>query len=234
MTTQEKAAGAAAPATAIKNLQSVDSVSAAEKIGTHEKQSAMLVLTATKTEARIDTRVLAQHLGSQHESIFKLVTQHQTDFKELGKVRFQIGASPGSRTGQTMKFALLNEDQAYLLLTYSRNTARVRALKIQLVKAFREARLYADTRKSTRLNCPRQTRITRALLRGGWIWREDVDRIAGASNGPETIRQLRDKGLVIECQRVERTDRDGVKCRPGRYRLEQRSYPLAQRLLGAV
>ena len=46
-----------------------------------------------------------------------------------------------------MKFALLNEDQAYLLLTYSRNTARVRELKVRLVKAFRDARLTADTRK---------------------------------------------------------------------------------------
>lgn len=47
-----------------------------------------------------------------------------------------------------MRFALLNEDQAYLLLTYSRNTARVRVLKVRLVKAFREARLCADTRKA--------------------------------------------------------------------------------------
>ena len=113
-----------------------------------EKESTALVLTATKAEARIDTRLLAQHLGSQHESLFKLVINHQVDFEELGKVRFQIGASPGSRTGQTVRFALLNEDQAYLLLTYSRNTARVRVLKVRLVKAFREARLCADTRKA--------------------------------------------------------------------------------------
>ena len=114
----------------------------------HKKQPTALDLIATKTEARIDTRLLAQHLETQHESLFKLVTTHQGDFEELGKVRFQIGPSPDSRTGQSMKFALLNEDQAYLLLTYSRNTARVRELKIRLVKAFRDARLTADTRKA--------------------------------------------------------------------------------------
>ena len=114
----------------------------------HKKQPTALDLIATKTEARIDTRLLAQHLETQHESLFKLVTTHQGDFEELGKVRFQIGPSPDSRTGQSMKFALLNEDQAYLLLTYSRNSARVRELKIRLVKAFRDARLTADTRKS--------------------------------------------------------------------------------------
>ncbi len=42
--------------------------------------------------------------------------------------------------GQPERYALLNEDQAYLLLTYSRNIKRVRALKIRLVKAFRDAR----------------------------------------------------------------------------------------------
>lgn len=112
-----------------------------------KNQSTALELTASKTEARIDSRLLAQHLETQHESLFKLISLHQQDFEELGKVRFQIGPSPESRTKQSMKFALLNEDQAYLLLTYSRNTVRVRDLKVRLVKAFREARLMADARQ---------------------------------------------------------------------------------------
>ena len=53
-----------------------------------KKQPTALDLIATKTEARIDTRLLAQHLETQHESLFKLVTPHQGDFEELGKVRF--------------------------------------------------------------------------------------------------------------------------------------------------
>src|SRR5690606_5591455 len=50
--------------------------------------------------------------------------------------------------GQPEKYALLNEDQAYLLLTYSRNTKRVRETKIALVQAFRRARLAADITKA--------------------------------------------------------------------------------------
>ncbi len=46
--------------------------------------------------------------------------------------------------GRPEKYAMLNEDHAYLLLTYSRNTAKVRALKVRLVKAFREARQAPD------------------------------------------------------------------------------------------
>lgn len=97
-------------------------------------------LTTVKTEARADSRLLAKQVHNQHESIFKLVKGYQADFEQLGKVRFEIGASPGSKTGQTERFALLNEDQSYLLLTYTRNTARTRELKVKLVKAFGEAR----------------------------------------------------------------------------------------------
>lgn len=93
-----------------------------------------------KDEPRVDTRILADYLCLQHRSIFALVKRYEGDFQELGKLRFQIAPLIGSRTGQKEHFALLNEDQSYLLLTYSRNTARVRALKVELVKVFKQAR----------------------------------------------------------------------------------------------
>ncbi|MEO5794913.1 MAG: Rha family transcriptional regulator [Rhodoferax sp.] len=96
-----------------------------------------LALVAVKEVPRVDTRLLAEALGNRHQSVFELVKDHQSDFAEFGKVRFETGASP---SGQSERFALLIEDQAYLLLTYSRNTARTRALKVRLVKAFGEAR----------------------------------------------------------------------------------------------
>ena len=107
-----------------------------------------LTLTTTTTEARIDSRLLAKQLGGKHQSVFELVKDHRADFEELGKVRFETGASPGSKTGQTERFVLLNEDQSYLLLTYSRNTARTRNLKVKLVKAFRDARQANDLRRT--------------------------------------------------------------------------------------
>jgi phage regulator Rha-like protein len=103
-----------------------------------------LVLTAYNDEARLDSRLLAGRLGVQHQSLFELVKKHRADFEQLGKVRFETGASSGSRTGQSVKFARLNEDQCYLLLTYSRNNRRVLQLKLALVKAFRDARSAAD------------------------------------------------------------------------------------------
>jgi phage regulator Rha-like protein len=107
-----------------------------------------LVLTACNDEARLDSRLLAERLGVQHQSLFELIKAYRADFEQLGKVRFETGASVGSRTGQSVKFARLNEDQCYLLLTYNRNTQRVRQLKLQLVRAFRDARSAADLHRA--------------------------------------------------------------------------------------
>ncbi|MFY4261451.1 Rha family transcriptional regulator [Achromobacter xylosoxidans] len=96
-------------------------------------------LQIVRGEPAADTRMLAGQLGLQHRSVFKLVRDYEADFAELGKVRFEISPSDGA-TGQEQKHALLNEDQCYLLLTFSRNTAKVRQLKVNLVKAFKAAR----------------------------------------------------------------------------------------------
>ena len=101
-------------------------------------------LTLVKNERRADTRLLAKHLGNQHKNVFELVKNYKADFEQIGKVTFQTEALP---SGQLEKFALLNEDQAYLLLTYSRNTTKVRALKVKMVKAFAEARRAAEVRQ---------------------------------------------------------------------------------------
>jgi hypothetical protein len=73
--------------------------------------------------------------------------------------------------------------------------------------------------------CPRQERVARALLLAGdrWTWREDIDRIAGASNGPAVIQALRRKGIQIDTQTAERIDRDGKPCKPGQYRLDPKA-----------
>ena len=65
---------------------------------------------------------------------------------------------------------------------------------------------------------PRQTRTLRALMNNSQM-RGNIDQIAGCSNSPELISQLRRKGLDIPCERVERCDRDGNTCSPGVYQL---------------
>lgn len=79
-----------------------------------------------------------------------------------------------------------------------------------------------DTGRNARLT-PRQMRLLEALLQANdWITRESVDRIAGASNGPQVVLEVRRKVTGhdgIEMQKADATDRDGKACKPGRYRL---------------
>lgn len=94
----------------------------------------------------VSTQQLAKHLGNKHQSLFELVKNHRSDFEQLGILRFQTGVIESR--GQTEKFAMLNEDQAMLALAYSKNTKRVRELKVKLVRAFGQALRAADIRKT--------------------------------------------------------------------------------------
>ena len=67
---------------------------------------------------------------------------------------------------------------------------------------------------------PRTARIIAALMSHPFVWREQIDEVAGASNGPEEVRRIRGLGLDIPCERVPTTDRDGRGTNPGRYRLD--------------
>lgn len=96
---------------------------------------------AVNDVARVDSRLLAANMGKTHVSLFELVKDHRADFEQLGLIRFQTGEILGR--GRPEQYTMLTEDQAYLLLTYTRNTVRTRQLKIKLVKAFGEARRIA-------------------------------------------------------------------------------------------
>jgi hypothetical protein len=67
---------------------------------------------------------------------------------------------------------------------------------------------------------PRHLRILAALLARART-REDIDRIAGASNGPAAIAELRALGLpkpaCLPCERTPCFDRDGREVRRGVY-----------------
>ena len=97
-----------------------------------------------KEVARVDSRLLAANMQKDHANLFELVKTYRAEFEQHGKVRFETGPSASSRTGQSERFALLNEDQAYFMLTLTRNTKRTVALKSKLVKAFGEARRAAE------------------------------------------------------------------------------------------
>ncbi len=78
--------------------------------------------------------------------------------------------------------------------------------------------------------CPRQARALAALMRGP-LSREEIDRLAGAANGPDLVAQLRRRGFAISCVKVRSIDRDGRTCWPGVYSLTDADRVAASRWL---
>ena len=100
-----------------------------------------IALTQHKSEARVDSRLVASQLGNQHKNTTALIERYLSKFKKLGVVPFQTEKPlAGTVGGRPERYALLNEDQAFFLLALSRNTDRVVELKSSLIMAFREAR----------------------------------------------------------------------------------------------
>lgn len=97
------------------------------------------------SEPRVDSRLIAEQLGLQHKNVIAQIRSYLDDFKQLGPVAFQTRVVKRPQGGGVpTEYAMLNEDQAYLLLTFSRNTVKIRQLKVRLVQAFREARQAQD------------------------------------------------------------------------------------------
>ena len=79
---------------------------------------------------------------------------------------------------------------------------------------------------------PRHRRILRALL-DRQRTREEIDSIAGASNGPDEVLRIRRQfSLVIPCVRKGSRDMDGHRVEFGLYSLTEADRANARQLLG--
>lgn len=67
---------------------------------------------------------------------------------------------------------------------------------------------------------PRHLRVLQAVTVRP-LPREHLDRVAGCSNGPQLVSDLRDLGLEMPCTRTKKLDRDLFACFPGVYHLTQ-------------
>lgn len=74
-------------------------------------------------------------------------------------------------------------------------------------------------RKFTGTSNPRHLRVINSLMKRPRK-REEIDSIAGASNGPELIAELRRRGLCAPCQRTPGIDRDGYPIKFGVYKFD--------------
>ena len=91
-----------------------------------------------KGQAFTSTEIVAEGVGIEHRALVQTLRKYQSDFETFGTVVFETRGSNGKADYSV--FALLNEQQATLLVTYCKNTEVVRRFKVALVKAFYEAR----------------------------------------------------------------------------------------------
>ena len=85
--------------------------------------------------------IIADGVGKPHKSVVQLIRQNIDDFEEFGPLAFEMRKGRPLQHGgfaKATEFALLNEQQASLLMTYMRNNEVVRGFKKRLIKAFYE------------------------------------------------------------------------------------------------
>lgn len=83
------------------------------------------------------SEAISTYVGVKHHAIQQLISKHEQDFKEFGVIAFEMRKpNTGSKGGRPEIIYHLNEEQATLLMTYLKNTERVRAFKKELVRQF--------------------------------------------------------------------------------------------------
>lgn len=80
---------------------------------------------------------IADGVELEHKSVLQLLRKYLGDLQKLGEVAFQMRLNA---QGSPTEFAYLNEGQSIFLLTLMRNTEKVVAFKLALVRAFLELR----------------------------------------------------------------------------------------------
>ena len=106
----------------------------------YKRQSDMSNLVNLENGNAVTTSLaIAEGVGNSHSTVIRLVRDNLSDLEEFGLVGFQIQPKKsGVRGGSDTHYAVLNEQQATLLMTYMRNNAIVKEFKKRLVKAFYE------------------------------------------------------------------------------------------------
>ena len=98
--------------------------------------SKLVYLTPNTQEPFTTSEVIAECAGVKRHAIQSLIQQHEKDFREFGRVAFEMRPLQTRGGQQMVKVYHLNEQQATLLMTYLRNTDVVRTFKKELVRQF--------------------------------------------------------------------------------------------------
>lgn len=95
---------------------------------------------ARNGQAITTSKIIASGTENTHHAVMQLLRNYKTDFETFGVLAFEMPKPSSPQGGRPETIALLNEQQATLLVTYCKNTEVVRKFKVALVKAFYDMR----------------------------------------------------------------------------------------------
>lgn len=115
----------------------------------------------------VSSETIAEGSGVEHRAVLQIIGAYAADLEEFGDLAFEMRDRPGV-PGPALRVALLNEQQATLLMTYQRNTDQVRFFKKALVRAF-----YDVARAVVPVESPEQLMARALVTAQGVIERKD-------------------------------------------------------------
>ena len=94
---------------------------------------AINIIEDAEGELRVSSLIIAGRTDNEHRAVLQLIRAHELELAEFGQVAFEMRA--GYNNAQ-VTYALLNEPQSTLLMTFMRNSPVVVGFKVELVKQF--------------------------------------------------------------------------------------------------
>jgi|TARA_R110001592_G_scaffold28969_1_gene105491 anti-repressor protein len=112
---------------------------------------------------------IAEGVGNTHKTVIQLIRKNFDDLQEFGSLAFEMRViKADGRGGQQAEIAILNEQQATLLISFMRNIGVVKVFKKNLVKAFFDMRDRLNQRQPhiDPMEALRDPAVMRGLLLG--------------------------------------------------------------------
>lgn len=94
---------------------------------------------------------IANYLERDHHSVILLVRKHEQSLSFFKRVEFEILPFATCGGTQSREVAILNEQQATLLISFMSNTPKVVDFKIKLVKAFYDMRMKLEQERKQKV-----------------------------------------------------------------------------------
>lgn len=160
------------------------------------------------------SEVIAEYAKVQHHTVTRLIQQHEDDFKEFGRVRFQIEPRKTRGGTQSIKVYHLTEEQATLLMTYLKNTERVRAFKKELVRQFYVMRAELLKRQMQRAELkPIRRELTDVIQEvddGRWSYKKYTDLAYKSCLGKNAAQLRRERNAPQRANAVDYMTADEI------------------------